>query len=420
MAAGKIDLKARLGKKSVAPSPGVPPAGGAGQVPGSMGPAPGSMAPGSMAPGSRPSTHMGPGPQMQRPQGGPQPGPGMGLPSHAPSPQRPPAGASIPAPPGFGARPPTGQRPAPSAAPAQTAPVGAPPAVSAQPVRPQSIKIDMSDEVIQAQRAGRSKVKLLAAATAIVGAVLGYGIGSLVKGNEGAQAAVQGAGLLVGDISKANETATELNELLKAAAKKVKGGEFPADEVEKLGAIDIPFDGSNLMNKGIGRYNSTAMTMLLQYSTAVQNVEDQKDKVRRLLGSIKPYLDNLKAEKENPMFHWGVKLDKTPSGAVGTMTLIKPFPAKERWPSELEFGKTKLERYGWGDPKADSVVVPVDPGSETMVCPENIAFRVIGALMDTSKELEGDPTPGHERAGVIELGNKTMEQLKKIGSGAAS
>ena len=416
MAAGKIDLKARLGKKSLAPSPGVPPAGGA--APGGA-PGPGSAAPGSMAPGSRaPQSQNFPGgPAMQRPSAGA----GMGGGSYAPGQQqRPIGGSSIPAPPGFGPKPPAPGQQRPTSGPAPSPGAGSPPVASAQPVRPQSIKVDMSEEVMQVQRAGRSKVKVLAAATAIVGAILGYVLGTLVKGNEGAQAAVQGAGMLVGEIDKANEVATELNEVLKSAAKKVKAGEFPAEEVEKLGAIDIPFDGSNLMNKGIGRYNSTAMTMLIQYSSAVQDIEGQRDKVRRLLGSVKPYLATLKEEKEKPMFHWGVKLDKTPSGAVGTMTLIKPFPAKERWPSELEFGKTKLDRYGWGDPKGDSVIVPIDPSSETRVCPENIAFRVIGALMDTSKALEGDETPGQEQTGVIELGQKTMEQLKRIGSGTAS
>jgi hypothetical protein len=49
------------------------------------------------------------------------------------------------------------------------------PAPAAQPViaRPNAIRIEMTEEVVQAQKAGRSKVMVLAAATL----VLGLGIG---------------------------------------------------------------------------------------------------------------------------------------------------------------------------------------------------------------------------------------------------
>lgn len=287
------------------------------------------------------------------------------------------------------------------------------------------IKLDTED-LLQAQKASSSKAKVLALGAGIVALVVGFGVGSLYTGNEGAKAAMQGAGLLVQEISTANEKAAEMNELLKAAAKKIKGGAFPAEEVEKLGALDIPFDGSNLMNKGIGRYNSTAMTLLLQYSTAVQNAKDQKDKVRRLLGGLKGHIEAAQAEKSNPQFHWGVKVESTPMGPIGKMQPIKPVPIKDakddryRWPKEFEFGSTKLARYEGGELKGEAFMIPVEPETEAAVCPENIAFRAMGAVLDTSRDLEGDQTPGNERAGVIELGNKTMELLKKINSGGGA
>jgi hypothetical protein len=287
------------------------------------------------------------------------------------------------------------------------------------------IKLDTED-LLQAQKASSSKAKVMALGAGIVALVVGFGVGSLYNGNEGAKAAMEGAGLLVQEIGVANEKAAEMNELLKAAAKKIKGGTFPAEEVEKLGALDIPFDGSNLMNKGVGRYNSTAMTLLLQYSTAVQNAKDQKDKVRRLLGGLKGHIESAQAEKANPQFHWGVKIESTPMGPIGKMQPIKPVPIKDakddryRWPKEFEFGSTKLARYDGGELKGDPFMVPIEPETEAAVCPENIAFRAMGAVLDTSRDLEGDQSPGNERAGVIELGTKTMELLKKINSGASS
>lgn len=295
--------------------------------------------------------------------------------------------------------------------------------MAARPAIAQSIKLDMGEEMIAAQKASSSKAKVMALGAGIVALVVGFGVGSLYNGNQGAKAAMEGAGLLVQEIGAANEKATEMNELLKSAAKKVKSGAFPAEEVEKLGGLDIPFDGTNLMNKGIGRYNSTATTLLLQYSTAVQNAKDQKDKVRRLLGGLKGHLDAAAAERANPSFRWGVKMEGTPMGPVGKMVMLKPVPIKDakdekyRWPKEFEAGSTKLARYEGEELKSDPFTIPVEPETQELVCPENIAFRAMGALLDTSKDLEGDETPGSERAGVIELGNKTMELLKKINSG---
>ena len=344
-----------------------------------------------------------------RPMGGaPGAAPGMGGAQQ----QVRPGVSSIPAPPGFGPKQPPQ---AAAQAPVQARPV----------VQPQAIRVDMSDEVVEAQRRGRSKVAVLAAITAIIGGMMGFGMGQLVKGNEGAKAAVEGAGLLVKEVSDANAKANELNELYKEAAKKVRAGKFPADEIEKLGAIDIPFDGSNLMNKGIGRYNATAMTLLLQYSTAVADAKDQKDKIRRLFGAAKPTFDTIAAEKEKPNFHWGVALTSTPMGPVASVMPIKPVPIQDkekkayRWPSQFETpdGKKKLDRFTSGDPlKGDPAVIPVDPDGESAVCPQNLQFRLMGALVDASRGLQGDDTPGNEKAGVISMGDKLMDQLRKIGS----
>lgn len=454
MAAGKIDLKARLGKKSLAPegagapSPsgmppgqglpgqgfpgqGIPGQGAPGQgIPGQGFPSqaapqglpgqglPGQGLPGQGIPGQAPVGLGGPnlgGPAPGQPRPSAPVGPGGFPPPAGMAPQRPAPGASIPAPPGFNR--------GPSQAPV-AAPVAARPAVVAH-AAPQGIKLD-ADDLMQAQKASSSKAKVLALGAGLVALVIGFGIGSLYNGNQGAKAAMEGAGLLVQEIGAANEKATEMNDLLKAAAKKIKEGAFPSEEVEKLGGLDIPFDGSNLMNKGIGRYNATAMTLLLQYSTAVQNVKDQKDKVRRLLGGLKGHLEAAAAERTNPQFHWGVKLESTPMGPIGKMQLIKPVPIKDpkddkyRWPKEFEAGSGKLARYDGSELKGDSFTVPVEPETETLVCPENIAFRAMGALLDTSKDLEGDQTPGHERAGVIDIGNKTVELLKKINSGGGA
>jgi hypothetical protein len=279
----------------------------------------------------------------------------------------------------------------------------------------------MSEEVVQAQRAGKSKTIVLAAATAVVGLVIGYGIGGLAQANQGAHVAVEGAELLTKEVDAANLKVSELNDILKAAASKVKAGDFPSAEIEKLGGLEIPFDGSNIMNKGIGRYNAAAVTMLLGYATSIADVKDQTDKIRRLFGAAKAQFEEDAKEKVDPKIHWGLVIADGPQGKWARLSplgdkafLINDKKTKNyKWPSELEVGKTKLEMYKKGEP--DGAFFPIDPSTEGAVCPQNMQARLLVALMDLGGTLAGDKTPGHEKDGVIDVGEKLMDQLRKIG-----
>ncbi len=276
----------------------------------------------------------------------------------------------------------------------------------------------MTEEVVQAQKAGRSKVMLLAAFTLAIGLGIGYGVGGLAEASKGADAALLGAQSLVKEIEAANTKVSELNDTLKAAAGKVKEGKYPSEEIEKLGAVDIPFDGTNLVGKGIGRYNATAVSLLLGYSSAVADVESQTEKLRRLFGAFKPQWEQIEAEAKEPKVHWGLVVADGPKGKWAKMTpLAKPFSVKE-WASEVEVGKSKMSVYKKGDPEG-SEVIPVDPTTEAGVCPNNIQLRLMGALLDLGSSIVGDSTPGHEVPGVIDQGNKLVDQLKKIGAPAA-
>lgn len=309
---------------------------------------------------------------------------------------------SIPPPPGFGAKP-----------------VAAAPAP--KPAAPQlSIKMEMGEEVVQAQKANRKKTMILAGVAAVVGLGFGFGVGQLAKGNEGAQAAVEGAELLMKEIDASNIVLSDLEQTLTSAGAKLQGGEFPSEEIEKLGAIDIPFDGSNLLNKGIGRYNQTAVTMLISYVNAVSQVEEQKDKIRRLFGAAKePFLAE-QAERQAPVIKWAVTIKGGPGGPWGSMTPVKPFEVtkdkKANWPDAFEVGEKKVDRSSKGDlGKPEGETIPVDPASQGAVCPETITLRLMASLSDLRSSLKGDETPGRERDGVTALGEKLVDQLRRIG-----
>lgn len=280
----------------------------------------------------------------------------------------------------------------------------------------------MSDEVLQAQRAGKSKTMILAGAAVVLGLVIGFGVGQLAKGNEGAQAAVEGAEMLVKEVDEANLKISELNEVLKAAATKLRNNEYPSSEIEKLGGLEVPFDGSNLMNKGIGRYNPTAVTMLLNYSMSVADVKQQKDKIRRLFGGFKDQFEAAVKETKEPKVHWAVVVSDGPKGKwakvqpLGDQSFLVNDEKEKRysWPDPLKAGKTELSLYKKGDPESGNYI-PVDPSTERAVCPENVQLRLMGALMDLGNTIAGDKTPGHEVDGVLDQGEKVLDQLRRIG-----
>lgn len=364
----KIDLKARLGRKSNPPAGGssVPPPGAAVAPPQGVGQAGGSV---------------------------PAP-PGMG--------------PSIPPPPGFGVKP----IPAPklSVAPPQVA--------------PQAIKIEMSEEVVAAQKRGRSKVIVLAAICAAVGLGAGFGVGQMAKSAEGAQAAVEGAEALLKEVDESNLQLSKLNDVLKAASDKVKNNQFPAKEVEELGGIDLPFDGGKLVGRGIGRFNASAVTLLMQYAGAVQNAKDQKDKLRRLFGAAKAPLQEAIASKENPKVTWAVAVANGPKGPWAQLMGVTPFEVNKAgdsayaWPAQLEIGKDKkATRYSKGEPVKPEgpELIPLDPAGAAAMCPETVHFKLLGAINDLSRGIVGVDTQGAEEPGAIGLGESAMDQLRRIG-----
>lgn len=357
----KIDLKARLGKKSVG-SPG-----------------------GSIPP----------------PMGIPKPG-------------------GIPAPPfGGGAAPQRGRIDASdpySAVEASAAPVRA---------EPTAIKVEMSEEVIRAQRRGKGRILALAIVAAGVGGFLGFTVGGSVERGKGTKAAIAGAGDLAKDVDTANTKIEELAEVLKAAQGKLGRNAYPEEEVTKLGGINIPFDGNSLSGKGIGRFKAEMINGLIDFAARVEKANDQKEKIQSVLsGSKKGILEFLESQTK-PQVRWSVLLVNGPSGPWAMMERVPtPFLAKaegdKKWPDEIKVkdgGKeVAIKRYTSGNPIAtDPMFMPVDPTTQGSVCPSDVLVKLRRELMDMERALRGDQsTPGEEEAGLHEMGLKLAEKLKEL------
>lgn len=368
----KIDLKARLGKKTVSGRMGGP------SIPPPVGLRPGGI---------------GGGPAV----GGPPAGIGS-------SPSQPPLDPSNPY----------------SAISAAQAPV----------VEPKAIKIEMSEEVVQAQKKGRSKVMILAGVTAVIGMIIGFAIGGLNENSKRHETALAGAKTLAKEIDDAGIQGQALADVLKAIGKQLGDGKYPEEDVNKLGGIDIPFDGANLSGKAIGLFKPQLTVGLLQYAGIAAQVDEQKDKIRRLLVASKSVLSDLLAEKDAPKVRWSVFIQPGPFGPWANMQPVpEPFLVKSeekgyKWPDDMKIKDgdqtVTLKRYNKGDvssPSGDTPdFIPVVPQTQSLVCPSDTVIRLRREVSAMEELLNGDETPGQEKAGLLPLGQQVVEELKKIGT----
>jgi hypothetical protein len=290
---------------------------------------------------------------------------------------------------------------------------------SIAPARQQAIRIEIGEEVHEARRSGRKKIAVLAFVTAIIGGFVGFAVGGGAERAKGADAAVEGAQQLVKDVQAANTEVQKLADTLKAAKEKLTKGQYPEQEVSQLGGINIPFSGTTLAGKGIGRFQGDVLTMLMEYTNATTEANDQKEKVQNVLAGAKKGLLELLETSSKPQVRWAVQVGDGPGGPWASMMTVPAFPAKEKWPEEIKLGpaakQETFKRYSSGSPSGMSLI-PVDPATQTSVCPSDVIFKLRRELNDLETTLRGDNTPGEERTGIIESGQKLMEKLKKIGA----
>jgi hypothetical protein len=104
----------------------------------------------------------------------------------------------------------------------------------------------------------------------------------------------------------------------------------------------------------------------------------------------------------------------------------EPFLVKAEnnsWPGELKIKDgdqtVTLKRYSKGEPsmsESSPEFIPVIPQTQTLVCPADTAMRLRREVSEMEQLLRGDPTPGIDKEGLITLGDKILEELKKIGT----
>jgi hypothetical protein len=293
---------------------------------------------------------------------------------------------------------------------------------------PQAIKVEMSEEVVQAQKKNRGKVIMLALVTAVIGGVLGYALGGGSERRARQNQALEGAGRLAKEVDEATAQIEQLAEVLKSATAKLADNKFPEEEVSKLGGINIPFSGANL-DKGIGLFKNDVAQMLIQFAGKSSQANDQKDKLQRVLTGSKSAITDFLEQQTSPKVRWGTYVVNGPGGPWAGMQLLpEPFAVKAEpkdgkpyaWPAEFKINaggkETKLKRYEKGEAVAsDPLMIPVDPTTQGGVCPVDVVVRLRSEVGKLDEALRGDKTPGQEEDGLIDLGNALREKLKEIG-----
>ena len=200
---------------------------------------------------------------------------------------------------------------------------------------------------------------------------------------------MQGAQDLTKDVDDANKKIAELADLLKSAREKLGKAQFPDDEVTKLGALNIPFSGSNLAGKGIGRFKAEVLTMLTDFASSSAEANSNKEDLQHLLSGQKKGVQDFLDSQTKPQVRWSVIVSPTQVGPLASMQPVPaPFPLgsedKKTWPDSFDLmaggKKTTVKRYQKGDAATeDPTFIPVDPSTQAAVCPSDVLVKSVVA-----------------------------------------
>ena len=408
----KIDLKARLGKAGGAgaanpaaaiPPPAAVPAGGGIPVPAPV-PAPAASS-----------------------------GANNAMPSSNPAPGRAPVpGVPVGPPPAFKAPVPALDPSNPLAAAigqAQPAPKAAP----AAPPQPQRIEVD--EMAVQEARKGARKQGLIAGlVAAIVLGAVGFIAGGASETSKGRQASVTHAKQLAADVTKARDQLKTLADKVDAGRNSlVKDKKFPDTLAKDLGGINVDFDGSKLAGVRFSGFTQDTTTGLIEFITAVQQVNDRKTATANLLTRLQKPITEQLTQGSKPTIGYVVLLGKKdPSGnsfailAPLTKSIEVANPAQVTLPAEFAAtdpttgSNVTAPKYATGPLDKPSAVY-VAPKSISAACPSETAGQIAqlgGQLGKLVTDVRGEQAaPGIEqdvKAGLLERADKLIANLNKV------
>ena len=382
----KIDLKARLGKTTQTGMTAVP-------LP---------------VPGATPSSQ--PGAPAPPSSDGGVPGPSIPVPTPS---VRPPSG--IAPPPGISPGiplPPFAQRPSQREAPQKLS--------GAQ----QTIKVEVGEEIHEERKKAGKRTAIYAVLTLLLGLGAGFAIGGQKAQSDAGARGVKTAGDMEKEVKASNDKVKELGEKLQEAYEKLGKKEFPTELAATLGGLNLPFDAGNLDKPGVGNLGK-ALRPLLRYTKDVQELNEDKDQLKNVLGAVQAAAEKAWKEEKEPIVNYSVFF--RPEGSKGIVAELvpnkEPFPIGKDFPKEYTITKLeqnkpvekKATRWVKGDlTGSDPIAVPVDPKSMAGFTSEVLIQRLNKAIYDVRLILEGNSEdPTKPIPGLLKDGDELANELHK-------
>ena len=247
---------------------------------------------------------------------------------------------------------------------------------------------------------------------------------SIAKGREGAGKINEE---IVAANAESAKLVTALGEIKEAMAEAGSSGKFPADKLGLLGGISIPFETTNLDGKKTDILSSTTRRMLVDYIGAASRVNKLKERFNANLSRASRKFEEMAKEKASPTIQYGVIVDESRFGPLGSIVALTPFEIEKKgeanysWESQLEAvagkEKKKMSRFVKGSP-SDSQIIPLDPDSTSAMSSDGALFReLMTEFSELNKELSGSENPGEESEGLVKLGDNLSNELKKVANG---
>ena len=307
----------------------------------------------------------------------------------------------------------------------------APPEPEVKPTaQQQTIKIEVGEEIIEERKKASKRTLIAAAIAGVVALGMGFFVGQVFEKGSRGRAAVAGANALANDVDTANKAMADLSDALRAAGEKLGNDEYPDELVDLLKNTNIPFSSDNFRGRGVAGLPAQAMGSLLKYTSGVDALNKQKDRLKNILGAARPQVEKYIAQKKKPVVNFSVVFARTGKKIVVELAPhIKPFEQGGSWPDSykvkrlvnkkaqdvevirLKGDKDKL----FGD---KPVAIPVEEKTVANFTSRELVRKLRTSLSKTKALITGvqSPRPDESTNGLIKDGERLIKALKAVGS----
>jgi hypothetical protein len=262
---------------------------------------------------------------------------------------------------------------------------------------------------------------------AVAAFAVGTGLGIVYQRGSAQRQAVAGAKPLSEEVEAANKSMVSLSDALRAAVEQLQQDEYPDELAEMLKKTEVPFSTANFQGKSVGGLPPEVVGMLLRYTSGVEELNEQKNKLRNLLGAAKPQVERFIKEKKEPVVSFSVLLDQKGDNWTALLVPNKdPFPVKEtketKWPVEYDIMKPGEKRATPEKVKRiinkleKDIAVPVQEASVAPFKDIRLVLQLRTVLEDVKVLIDGNDSqnPALQTDGLLKEGDRIIDALRKV------